>query len=107
MVREGITQEVDVLACDLAGKNIAVLLLTAVEKLKGVGPKLQSTAQVRDETIFHWWFTWLSVDVNETKTWFYTHRNSSISCCLCPPAKETASSHLLFSSLPRLFKRLL
>lgn len=53
MVREGVTQEVDVLACDLAGENVTVLLLATTEELEGVGPELQSTAEVRDESVFH------------------------------------------------------
>jgi len=53
MVREGVTQEVDELACDLAGENVPVLLLAAAEELKRVGPELQSTTQVGDEAVLH------------------------------------------------------
>lgn len=57
MVREGVAQEVDVLACDLAGENMAVFVLAAAEELERVGPELQSTAQVRDEAILNCRFT--------------------------------------------------
>ena len=57
VVRERITQEVDVLPCDPAGEDVAVLLLSAAQELQGVGPKLQGTAQVGDEPILHWRFS--------------------------------------------------
>lgn len=53
MVREGVTQEVDVLACDLAGKNMAVLLLAAAEELERVSTELQSTTHVGNEAILN------------------------------------------------------
>ena len=65
MVREGVTQEVDVLARDLAGENVAVLLLAAAEELKRVGPELQSTAQVRDEAILNYRLARLSICVDK------------------------------------------
>ncbi len=55
MVREGVTQEVDVLASNLASENMAVLLLAAAEKLQRVGPELQSTAQIWDEAVLNCW----------------------------------------------------
>lgn len=65
MVREGVAQEMDVLACDLAGENMAILLLPAAEELKRVGPELQSTAQVGDEAVFHHRLTRLPVDIDD------------------------------------------
>lgn len=66
MVREGVTQEVNVLASDFAGENMAILLLAATEELKRVGPKLQGTAQVRDEAIFNCRLPRLSVNTEKT-----------------------------------------
>lgn len=63
MVREGVTQEVDVLACDLAGEDMAILLLTTAQELERVSPKLQSATQIGDEAIFHCRFTRLPVDM--------------------------------------------
>lgn len=65
MVREGVTQEMNVLACDLAGENMAVLLLAAAEELERVGPELQSTAQVRDEAIFNCRLSRLPMDIGK------------------------------------------
>lgn len=53
MVRKGVTQEVDVLACNLAGENMAVFLLAAAEELERISPELQSTTQVGNEAILN------------------------------------------------------
>lgn len=65
MVGEGVAQEVNVLASDFAGENVAVLLLAAAEELKRVGPELQSTAQVRDEAIFNCRLSRLPVGIDK------------------------------------------
>lgn len=65
MVREWVTQEVDVLACDLAGENMAILVLAAAEKLERVGPKLQSTTQVGNEAILNCRLTRLPICIEE------------------------------------------
>lgn len=67
MIREGVTQEVDVLPCDLAGENVAVLLLSATEELEGVGSELQSTAQVRDEAVLHHGLTGIPKRIIKTR----------------------------------------
>lgn len=54
VVREGVTQEVDVLPCDLAGEDVAILLLSSVKELEWVGPELQSTTQIGDEAILNY-----------------------------------------------------
>lgn len=60
MVGERVAQEVKVFSSDLASEDVAIFLLSAPEKLQGVGSKLDGTAEVWDQTIFHWWFTWFS-----------------------------------------------
>ena len=60
VVREGVTQEVDVLPCDPAGEDVSVLLLSAAEELQGVGSELQRTAQVGDQPVLHRRFSRLS-----------------------------------------------
>ena len=54
----------DVLACNLAGENVAILLLPAAEELERVGPELQSTTQIGDEATFNCRLTRLPVDIN-------------------------------------------
>lgn len=53
MVREGVTKEVDVLPCNLAGEYVAVLFLSATEELKWIGPKLKSATQIGDQTVLN------------------------------------------------------
>lgn len=53
MVREGVTKEVDVLPCNLAGEYVAVLFLSATKELKWIGPKLKSTTQIGDQTVLN------------------------------------------------------
>lgn len=65
MVGEGVAEEMDVLAGNLAGENVAILLLAAAEELEGVGPKLQSTTQVGDETVFHCRLTRLPMGIGK------------------------------------------
>lgn len=47
----------DVFPCYLASENVAMLLLLFSEEFKGIGTKLQGTAQVWKEPIFKWWLT--------------------------------------------------
>lgn len=61
IVREGVAQEVNELARDLAGENMTIFLLAAAEELKRVCPELQSTAQVGDEAVLHHRLTGLPV----------------------------------------------
>lgn len=60
MVGERVAQEVKVFSSDLASEDVAIFLLSAPEKLQGVGSKLEGTAEVRDQTILHRRLTWLS-----------------------------------------------
>ena len=70
MVREGVTQEVNVLPCNLAGENVSILFLAAAKELEWVGAKLQSTTQIGDETIFNCRLTRLPVGIeNKDKTY--------------------------------------
>lgn len=55
----------DVLACDFARENMAVLLLAAAEELERVGPELQSTTQVGDEAILNWRLTRLPMGIDK------------------------------------------
>lgn len=59
----------NVLACDLAGENMAVHLLAAAKELEWVCTELQSTAQVRDEAIFNYRLTRLPMGINKTERW--------------------------------------
>ena len=59
MVGERVTEKVHVLAGNLAGEYVAVLLLSAAQELQRVCAELQGAAQVRDEPIINWWFAWL------------------------------------------------
>lgn len=65
MVREGVTKEVDVLPCDLAGEYVAVLFLTATKELKWIGPKLKSTTQIGDQTVLNRRLTGLPAENQE------------------------------------------
>lgn len=65
MVREGVTQEMDVLACNLARENVAIFLLAASEVLERVGPELQSTTQIGDEAILNCRLTRLPMGIDK------------------------------------------
>lgn len=67
VVGEGVAQEVDVLAGDLAGEDVSVFVLAASEELEWVGAKLQSTAQVGDEAVLNGRFTLLPEEVQMRK----------------------------------------
>ncbi len=77
MVREGVTQEVDVLACDLAGENMAVLFLAAAEELERVSPELQRTTQVGNEAILDCRLTRLpmGIDKQESRQYLVQSQN--------------------------------
>lgn len=60
VVGERVAQEMKVLASDLASEDVPIFILSAPEKLQGVGSKLEGTAEVRDQTILHRRLTWLS-----------------------------------------------
>lgn len=72
MVREGVTQEVDVLPCDLAGEDVAILVLAAAKELEWVGPKLQSTTQIGDEAILNCRLTRLPTGIKKKEKTIFT-----------------------------------
>lgn len=61
MVGERVAQEVDELAGDLAGEDVAIFVLAAAEEVKWVGAKLQGAAQVGNEAVLKGRFTCLPV----------------------------------------------
>lgn len=63
MIGEGVAQEVDELASNLAGEDVAVFVLTAVKEFKRVGTELQGAAEVRNEAILKSRFTRLPIDI--------------------------------------------
>lgn len=67
MVGERVTQEVNILPCNLAGEDVAILVLTAAKELERVGPKLQSTTQIGDEAILNRRFTRLPLGIEKEK----------------------------------------
>lgn len=57
MVGKRVSEEMNVFPCYMASEDVAMLFLLFFEELKGVGTKLQGTAQVWKEPIFKWWLT--------------------------------------------------
>lgn len=60
----------------MASEDVAMLLLLFFEEFKGVGTKLQGTAQVWKEPIFKWWLTLLPTK-HKQKLSFKLHINNS------------------------------
>lgn len=63
MVGEGVAQEVDELAGDLAGEDVAVFVLAAAEEFKRVGAELQGAAEVRNEAVLKSRLARLPIDI--------------------------------------------
>lgn len=76
VVGEWITKEMDILASNLACKNVTIFLLSAAKKLQRVCPKLESTAKVRDPAIFYWRLPGLSETPTMSNDYTTAHKYS-------------------------------
>lgn len=63
MIREGITQEMNIVASNLTSEDMPIFPLATAEEIQGVGTKLESASEIWNPAILHSWLSRLPENI--------------------------------------------